>query len=70
MWYFLYSIKLTDLIQCVNGRRETTMETEDLTFNNCSERQEVEEFCEYFPDIRVSVFAQAFIIKSVPMLTN
>lgn len=41
------------------------MEAENLIFNNSCEWKVIEEFCELFPDVCVTVFPQALIIKSV-----
>ena len=41
------------------------MEAENLIFNNGCEWQVVEEFCELFPDVCVTVLPQTLIIKSV-----
>jgi len=43
------------------------MEAEKLVFYNCSQRQEVEEFCEAFPNVGIAIFAAAFIIKAVDL---
>ena len=41
------------------------MQAEDLIINQRSERQVVEEIREEFPNIRIPIFSQAFIIESV-----
>jgi hypothetical protein len=40
--HLLNSVKLSDLVESVDGWRETTMETEDLALNNSGERQVIE----------------------------
>ena len=40
--HLLDSVKLSDLVEGVNGWRETTMETEDLALNNSGEGQVIE----------------------------
>lgn len=62
---FLNSIKLSDLIESVNAWGQTTMKTENLSFYDCSQRKVIEELCELFPNICISVFPQAFIIKTI-----
>jgi hypothetical protein len=42
MRHLLDSVKLSDLVEGVNGWRETTMETEDLALNNSGEGQVIE----------------------------
>ncbi len=65
---FLDSVQLPDLIKGVNARGETTVKTENLTFNDCSQRKVIEKLGELLPYISISVFPQAFIIKSVSTL--
>ena len=57
MGHFLHSVKLSDLVQGVDGRRETSVQTEDLVFDNGSKREVVEEFSESSPHIGVSVLS-------------
>ena len=61
----LYSVELSDLVECVNRWRETTVQTEDLTFNNSSEREIIEELSEELPHIGITIFSQTFVIKSI-----
>ena len=41
------------------------MEAEDLVLDDRCQGQVIKEFCELFPDIRVSVLSQALIIKTI-----
>lgn len=43
------------------------METEDLVVNQSSERKVIEEVGEVFPDIGVTVFAEAFVVEAVDL---
>ena len=43
------------------------MQAENFLLNNCGKRQVVEEICEVFPDISVSVLPQALIIETVDL---
>lgn len=43
------------------------MKTEDLVLNDSCEGEVIEEFCELFPYVSVTVLSQAFIIESVPI---
>ena len=45
------------------------MEAEHLVLDNSSQGEEVEQFSELLPYVRVSILAQAFIIKTVPKLS-
>ena len=46
------------------------MEAENLTFNNCSEREIVEKFSKLFPDICISIFSKAFIIETISIIIS
>lgn len=43
------------------------MEAEELVFYDGSEGEEVEEFCQTFPDVGVAVFSAAFIVEAVDL---
>lgn len=64
---FLDSVKLSDLVKSVNAGRKTTMEAEDLTFYYCCKGQVIEELCELFPNVGISIFSKTFIVESVPI---
>ena len=38
----------------------------NLTLNEGSQRQIIKQVCKVFPDIRISIFSQAFIIEAIP----
>jgi hypothetical protein len=63
--HFLNSVELLNLVQAVKAGRETSMKTKDLVFNNCGQRQQVEQVGKVFPDIGVSVLPQALVIKTI-----
>jgi len=65
MRHLLYPIQSTDIIECVNGWRKTTVQTENLILNESGEGEEVEEIGEVFPDICVTILAQALVVKAV-----
>lgn len=67
MGNFLHSVKLTNLVEGVDWGGETTMETEDLTLYHCCQWEVVEELCECFPHIRISILSQTLIIEAVPI---
>ena len=67
---FLDAVELTNLVESVDGGRETSMQTEDLSLDNCCQRQVIEEFSESLPHIRISVLAQALIVETIPILRS
>lgn len=64
-WHFHDSIKLVNLIECINRWRKTTVKTENVSFNNSSKRKVIEQRGEVLPNVGISVFSQAFIIESI-----
>jgi hypothetical protein len=65
MWYFLNAVKRPDVIEGVNARRETTVETENLVVDQGGQREVIEKIREVFPDICVSVLAKALVVEAV-----
>ena len=65
MGNLLDSVELSDLIEGVDRRRETTMETEDLALNNSRQGKVIKELSEGFPYIRISVLSQALVVETV-----
>jgi hypothetical protein len=43
------------------------MQAENFLLNDCGKRQVVEEICEVFPNVSVSVLPQAFIVETVDL---
>ena len=65
MRYFLNSIESSDLIKCVYAWWKSTMKTEDLILNNCSQWNVIKEFCEDFPNVCVAVLPQTFVVETI-----
>lgn len=65
--HFLHAVELSDLIEGVDGRRQTTMEAENLVLNDGGQGQVVEELGELLPYVGVSVLTEALIIESIPI---
>ena len=66
MRHFLHSVELSDLVKGVDTGGETSVETENLSFDDGSEWEVVKELGELLPDISVSVLPQAFIVETIP----
>lgn len=43
------------------------MQTKDLVFYNCTERQVVKELCENFPNISITILTQTLVIESIDL---
>lgn len=67
---FLDSVQLSDLIKGVDTGRETSMKTENLSFNDSCQGQVIEKLGELLPYVGVSILSQAFIIETIPIQTH
>jgi hypothetical protein len=65
MRYLNLSVNRSDLIDGFNLGTESTMNTEDFTVYDCSDREIVKDFGTIFPRIRIPIFSINFIIKSI-----
>ena len=43
------------------------MKTEELIFNNSSQRKIIKEFCKTFPNIWISIFAAALVVETIDL---
>jgi hypothetical protein len=64
---FLDSVERSDVVERVDGGAQTAVEAEDLVVDEGREGEVVEEIGEVLPDVRVAVFAQAFVIEAVDL---
>jgi hypothetical protein len=65
MGHFLDAVQGPDVVKGVNGRAQSTVQTEDLVFDESSEGEVVEEVGKVFPHIGVAVFAETLVIETV-----
>lgn len=65
MRHVLLSVYAFDLVESFYIRRESSMQTEDLTFNYCRDWKTMEEFSEKFPNLLWAVFPETLIVKAV-----
>lgn len=63
----LDTIKRSDVVESVDRRTQSTVQTEDLVFNESSEGEVVEEVGEVFPHVRIAVFAKALVVEAVDL---
>jgi hypothetical protein len=64
---FLYAIKSSNVVKCIDTWRETPVEAEDLVVDKGGEREVVEEICEVFPNIGIAIFSKAFVIETIDL---
>lgn len=62
---FLNSVKGSNVVECVNAGRETSVEAEDLVIDESGEGKVVEKVGEVLPHICISVLAETFIVEAV-----
>ena len=67
---FLHTVELTNLVEGVDRWGETSVQTEYLSLDDCSQWQVIEQFSESLPNISISVLAQAFIIETISILRS
>lgn len=65
MRHLLYPVQRADVIERVDARGETSVETEDLVVDESCQGQEVEKICEVLPHVRVAILAQALVVEAV-----
>jgi hypothetical protein len=63
----LDTIKRSDVVESVDRRTQSTVQTEDLVFNESSEGEVVEEVGEVFPHVCIAVFAKALVVEAVDL---
>jgi len=61
----LYAIKSSNIIECVNARRETSVEAEDLVVNEGGEGKIVEKVCKVLPNIGIAILSKTFVVEAV-----
>jgi len=62
---FLYSVKISYLIERVKAGRKPSMQTKDLVLNNSCQRQKIKQVRKKLPHIGIAVFAHALIIETI-----
>lgn len=67
MWNFLQAVQSSYVIQSVYGRRQASVETEDLSVDQRGERQVVKQVCEVLPHVSVAVLPQALVVEAVDL---
>lgn len=65
--YFLDSVEITRVIQGIDGRRQTSVETEYAIGNDGGHWQVIKGVREVFPDVGVSVFSEAFVVEPIDL---
>ena len=67
MRYFLESFQGPNVVKGFDAGRESPVQAKELILDDSSERDEVKEFGEAFPDIGVSIFAATLFVKAIDL---
>jgi hypothetical protein len=65
--HFLHAIQLSHVIQSVNARTETAVQTKNGIFHHGREGKVIKQIGKELPHVGRSVFAHAFVVKSVDL---
>lgn len=66
--HILHAVDAPQLIQCINFRREATMQTEDLILNLGSNWQTLEEISKHLPNEVRPILLEALIIEAIQFI--
>ena len=64
---FLHAVKLTDVVEGINGWRESSVKTEELVVDGPGQGQVVEERGEILPGVGVPVLAAALVVEAIDL---
>jgi hypothetical protein len=67
MWYFLYAVKGSDVIEGIDTWGETSVEAEDLVVDEGGQGEVIEEVSEVLPYAGVAILAETFIVEAVDL---
>lgn len=65
MRHLLYPVQSSDVIEGINGGGEPAVEAEDLVVDKGGEGEVIEEVGEVFPNVGVTIFAQALVVEAI-----
>lgn len=61
----LNAFKGADVVQSVDWRWETAVQTKDLAVHKGGKREVVEEICEVVPHLWIAILSQALVVESI-----
>jgi hypothetical protein len=67
VWYLLYTVKGSDVVEGIDAWGETSVEAEDLIVDQGGKGEEIEEVGEVFPNVRIAIFPKALIVKAIDL---
>jgi hypothetical protein len=66
MWHLLYTVLFEYIRECIDARRQSTVQTEDLLLDQRRQWKVIEEVGEVLPHIRITVLAETLVVEAVP----
>jgi hypothetical protein len=67
VWYFLYAVESSNVVESIDAWGQTSMEAENLIVDESGKREVVEEICEVFPHVCVAIFPETFIVEAIDL---
>ena len=67
MGYFHLSVNLSNLVECIEIWRKSTMEAEYLVFYNSCKREHIKQIGIVFPYVSIPVFPETLIVESIDL---
>lgn len=67
MWHLLDAIQGTNVIERIDGGRQTSVQAKNLVLDQCGEREIVKQVGEVFPDVGVAILPKALVIESIDL---
>ena len=61
------TVNIPDHVQGVQAGAQTTVEAENLIFDDSCQRQVVKEVCQIFPDISIAVLPETFVVEAIDL---
>lgn len=65
--HFLNTVKGSDVVESVDRRAQSTVQTEDLVFDESSKGEVIEEVGKVFPNVGVAIFPQALVVETIDL---
>ena len=59
------TVNISDHVQGVETGTQTTVEAENLIFDDSCQRQIIKEVRQVFPDVSITILAETFIVKAI-----
>ena len=65
MWDFLDAIQVSCMVQSIDGRRKSSVQTKDAISDNRRHGEVVKGISKVLPHIGIAIFTKTFVVKPV-----